>query len=1112
MIRRLGEGRLAGPQTRLRKLAALPVSVLVLPMLFAAGAGAATPRLAAYGSFHAEGSTGVAVDQATGDVFTTGFLTTREREREETPGEREHVRELSVFPYNQKFTATGELLSPPSPFGEALHFGDAVNPTNGRLYVANAFGVIEIVDPNTGQEISSFGVPPFFTTFQGLITGDAQIAADSAGNVYVPNAPGNEVLEYNEAGTQLVAFTGAGEHALAGPTGVAVDATGNVWVADNGNNRIEEFSPTGTFLSEFESEGVRALAPDGHGDLFAIVFNGADDCGAVGPPCQHLVEYDKGGAQLADVGAGYIGLGGEYKQDATSMVAIDEANGRAYVSDGLKNTVWAYQPPAAPVVGQESAAEVSASDAKLSALVQPGGITTSYRFEYDTREYREGEGPHGVSVPSPEGSAGEGFSQRVVWASAKDLTPGATYYYRVVATNALGTAIGLGETFTTQTIAQTTCPNELARSGFSAGLSECRAYELVTPPGKSSAQPDSVTETIFDEELGNRQGTGYVGGMPKNVAATDGNRFAYISAEVMNEALTPGLEFIATRGPDGWTTQDALPLRPYTANRCTFPVSSQTEVLRYSPDLTTEVLVDNASDSGKYSSLFAEGCRGEAVEVVPNEPFEQNLLARDNETGRYQLVDVTPSGIEPEPADFVAASADLNVVVFSERAKLTADAVSGAANLYEWNEGTLRLLKLQLPSGAPADGSIAGISEDGAALIFTAGGNLYARTQGRTVQVDEARGGAGPGGGGELMAVSGDGAEVFFTDEATAGLTSNTVAGSGENLYRYDVSSGELSDLTPVSDAQANFIALAQDGSYVYFSSDSVQSGTETNQLGEGAQRGQPNLYVQHDGATTFVMSAANMVPPINQGKKDAVSQSGAYLAFDATRELTGYDNSGRHEIYLYSAATDRFKCASCDPTGEAPVKQGATLGDAPHEVSNNGQVFFETNEVLLPRDTNGESNVYEFNYATGLHLISTGAGAGASVLLDASVSGDDVFFLTPESLVAEDNGQEAHKIYDARIDGGFPEAAAPPPCTTADACRAAATPQPSAYGTPSSQTFSGDGNLAPAAKSKPKRPKHRRRRECERRRAKRRHASCAAKHKRHNHNKPKAKSHRGGK
>jgi hypothetical protein len=42
--------------------------------------------------------------------------------------------------------------------------------------------------------------------------------------------------------------------------------------------------------------------------------------------------------------------------------------------------------------------------------------------------------------------------------------------------------------------------------------------------------------------------------------------------------------------------------------------------------------------------------------------------------------------------------------------------------------------------------------------------------------------------------------------------------------------------------------------------------------------------------------------------------------------------------------------------------------------------------------------------------------------------------------------------------------------CTTADACRTAPEPQPSIFGEPASQTFSGTGNLAsPEAKLKAK-------------------------------------------
>jgi NHL repeat len=1085
-----------GSGASLRTLIATPLITLcafAAPLALSVGvAGAAVPKLASSGNFHAEGASGVAVDQSSGDVFVTSFIGLTE------------TGELAAGGHGEEFDASGKALSPPPPFAEGLHYGTAVNPTNGRLYVASPFGEIEVYDPNTGAQLSSFSVPAFFSALQGLFENNEQIATDSAGDVYVPNVPEDKVFKYSETGTLLETFTGSGAHALNRPTGVAVDSSGSVWVADDGNNRIEEFSAAGAFLSEFESEGVRALALDGHGDVLAIVNNSVDDCGAVNAPCEHLVEYSASGEQLADVGAGYFGSS-RYKTFKDSMVAVDEASGRVYVTDGLKNVVWVYLPSLAPVLGQESAAEVGTSEAKLGALVQPGGVQATYRFEYDTREYSEGEGPHGTSVPSPEGSVGESFSSRVVWASAKGLAPGTTYHYRAIVTNGLGTVVGPDQTFTTETVTQATCPNEAARSGFSTGLPECRAYELVTPPSKLSAQPDTKTEGTTDAENAGK----YLGGLSHNIAAIDGNRFAYEAAEAMPGSQSAGLEFIAARGANGWTTEDVLPLRPYTGGRCTFPVAAQTEVVQYSPDLSKAVLVDNGTISG-FSSKWAEICRGERVEVVSGEPFEQNLLARDNEDGAYQLVNLTPAGVVAEPAIALAASADLNVVVFSERAKLVPDAVSGAANLYEWNEGALRLLRLELPSGAPVTGSVLRMSADGSDLFFTSNGNLYVRVHGEhTVQADEARGGSGPGGGGELAAVSADGSQVLFTADAAAGLTGNTVAGSGANLYRYDVGTSQLSDLTPVSDAKASLLGISQDGSYVYFSSDGVQSGTQTNQFGETAQNGQPNLYLARNGTVTFVTNA-NLMVSGNGGQHDAISQNGGFLAFNATSSLTGYNSNNNDEIYLYSAAANRFECASCNPSGEPPTLHGTTLGAVPHGVSDNGHVFFEADEALVPRDTNGQFDAYEFNYNGGLHLISTGTGSGASVLLDASVNGNDVFFLTPQSLLPQDGFQEARKIYDARVGGGFPETASPPACTTADACRSAATPQPTIYGAPSSQTFSGAGNVGPPVETKPKKktkPKKAKVKACKRDKHKR--ARCAARARRAA---SKAKSNRGGK
>ena len=131
------------------------------------------------------------------------------------------------------------------------------------------------------------------------------------------------------------------------------------------------------------------------------------------------------------------------------------------------------------------------------------------------------------------------------------------------------------------------------------------------------------------------------------------------------------------------------------------------------------------------------------------------------------------------------------------------------------------------------------------------------------------------------------------------------------------------------------------------------------------------------------------------------------------------------------------------------------------------GQVFFETNEALVPSDTNGQRDVYEYEGA-GAHLISSGTSSFETALEDVSENGNNVFFRSNQQLVPQDNQEGQIVTYDARVDGGFAEPSSPPPCTTADACRTPVLPQPSVYGAPASQTFSGLGNLAPLV-AKPK-------------------------------------------
>ena len=254
------------------------------------------------------------------------------------------------------------------------------------------------------------------------------------------------------------------------------------------------------------------------------------------------------------------------------------------------------------------------------------------------------------------------------------------------------------------------------------------------------------------------------------------------------------------------------------------------------------------------------------------------------------------------------------------------------------------------------------------------------------------------------------------------------------------------------------------------------------------------------------------------------VSPSGRYLAFMSESPLTGYDNraangGGRaQEVFRYDAASDALACVSCNPSGGRPlalrpVATGET-GELAEEfdpqelwtgqpvaallpeatrasneglslyrtraVHDDGRVFFNAADSLVAADTNGAGDVYQYEpsgvgscgpSAAGagtavvpggcVSLLSSGTGGTAS-FLDASESGEDVFFYTPARLSVTDEDSELD-VYDARV-GGEPAVLQERVECLGEACQppVAAPADP----TPASAAFQGAGNLseAPAA------------------------------------------------
>jgi hypothetical protein len=409
-----------------------------------------------------------------------------------------------------------------------------------------------------------------------------------------------------------------------------------------------------------------------------------------------------------------------------------------------------------------------------------------------------------------------------------------------------------------------------------------------------------------------------------------------------------------------------------------------------------------------------------------------------------------------------------------------------------------------------------------------------------TLQLDAVQGGSGGGSAStepRFQLASADASRVFFTDEQR--LTAGSGAGAGEaDLYecRIEEVAGQLrcdlTDLTPESSGEparvrAYVLGASADGSFLYFAADGVLTGEEENEHGEKARAGQPNLYLRHEGTTTLVavLSAADRgdLPTGVDGLyrlTARVAPHGRWLAFMSQRPLTGYDNrdaaSGKpdEEVYLYGEG--KLVCASCNPTGARPrgvevTHFGVRLVDENQAwepgdwlaanvprwtssttdlyqsryLSDSGRLFFNSSDALVPRDTNGTEDVYQYeppsigsctaasptySPASGgcVDLISSGTSKEESAFLDASESGNDVFFLTRSQLSHRDT-DTAIDVYDARVGGGEVEPPPPPSCE-GDACQSpvAAPEDP----TPGSLTFQGPGNLVPSVSTPTVKPK----------------------------------------
>jgi hypothetical protein len=589
----------------------------------------------------------------------------------------------------------------------------------------------------------------------------------------------------------------------------------------------------------------------------------------------------------------------------------------------------------------------------------------------------------------------------------------------------------------------------LAPAGVASAesLPDGRVYELVTPPdnnfGSEVYQPE---ESEINAEFANTQ-TGF-----PFQAAANGERFAFVGGMTEggseNSGHHGGNEYLATRNAGGGWTQTNIS-----------PASEPSAIYQaFSSDLSvgfldaTEPLVATAPGfgetpeyGGNYDVLY-EASTGSneltpAFDVKP--PFRSMEKFRTAGTYESPAFNGGTSGNRPysnRVIAFAGASADSSHVLFMANDALTgasedrpaAEGGPGAPfeeddNLYDSVDGQLQLVNV-LPNGTTHVGATFGdgpifnhvISADGSRIFWTdlTTGHLYVRENGTTtVEISST---------GKYQTASNDGSKAFYING---------------DLYEYELNGAHTTDITP-GVAVTKVVGASEDGEYVYF----------VTEAGE--------LEVWHDGVTVPIT-----VSSVSLGE---VTPDGHSIVF------VGFSGS----VHVYDVDTGRLYCASCIGSGAAGLLQRTNEENVyqPRWISADGsRVFIDSREGLVPQDTNGHLDVYEWQRPGSagcesgegcVHLLSGGTSSQDSYFLDAGENGDDVFLTTRAKLVGADDN-ELYDLYDLRVDGTEP---AVPPICTGSGCQGVPSAPP-IFATPSSVTFEGVGNFETSAKeaAKPK-------------------------------------------
>lgn len=167
---------------------------------------------------------------------------------------------------------------------------------------------------------------------------------------------------------------------------------------------------------------------------------------------------------------------------------------------------------AVPTVATGATSNIADTRATFNGTVNPQGEETNFSVQYGTTT-NYGRQTRPVSVGSDAGD-------RAVAADVDGLTPGTTYHYRVLATNASGTTFGADATFRTTGNAPAPAPKPTAATGSAAAtIAGATLNGAVNPQGRPTIYYFEFGETA---EYGSQTAPQNAGSGTRSVAVQGG--------------------------------------------------------------------------------------------------------------------------------------------------------------------------------------------------------------------------------------------------------------------------------------------------------------------------------------------------------------------------------------------------------------------------------------------------------------------------------------------------------------------------------------------------------------------------------------------------------------